>query len=145
MSQIIPAVAILIFKEDDVLLVKHGEKAGHLTGVYGLPAGRIEKHESKMEAAKRELEEETGLKTNLKDFAEFPKNIYTGAFRRKDGSTMLSSMAVFICRKFSGELKSTVETESEWINISKVSQYVLLPNVEEAVRDGFKYIKNNFN
>lgn len=140
MKNIIPAVAILVFKDEYVLLVRHKEKAGHLTGVYGLPAGRIEKNESELKAAKRELEEETGIKTTLKDFIEFPNNIYTGAFKRKDGSTMLSSMRVFICKNFSGELRSTEEAEPELIEISKVGQYQLLPNVEEAILDGLNFI-----
>jgi len=40
MIEIIPTVAVLIIKDDEVLLVKHTEKAGYLTGIYGLPGGR---------------------------------------------------------------------------------------------------------
>lgn len=72
----IPTVGVLVYRNDEVLLVCHGESAGHLTGVYGLPAGRLGEGESEIEAAVRELEEESGLMTSPERLEPLPK-LYT--------------------------------------------------------------------
>lgn len=58
------AVAICaVTPNNEVLLVKQYRKAVEQT-LLEIPAGKLEKHEEREEAAKRELEEETGYKTN---------------------------------------------------------------------------------
>ena len=138
---IVPAVAITVFKDEDVLLVKHGEKAGHITGVFGLPAGRNEEGESNLAAAIRELEEETGLTAREEDMIEYPQNTYTADLARKDGRTIRSTMTVLICHQYEGELRGTEETVPEWVNVTEIEQYKLLPNVKEAVNDSLSYLK----
>ena len=81
----IPTVAVLIINDGKVLLVKHTEKAGHLTGTYGLPSGRIDENEAEGKAAVRELLEETGLRTKEDNLIEFPKNFYVADLERKGG------------------------------------------------------------
>lgn len=82
MDSPIKSTGILVFKGNSVLLVKHGEKAGHINGVCGIPGGRFAENEGEKTTALRELKE---------------------------------------------------ETEPEWINISDLKNYNLLPNVEKAV------------
>ncbi len=137
MSIIIPTVAVLAYKGNKVLLVKHGEKASHLTGVYGLPGGRINDVETEKEAALREFTEETGL-TIFGDLIEIP-NRYTAEIKRKDGNTKTFSMRVYICKSFSGELKRSDETTPGWIKIEELKNYNLLPNIEKAVCDGLSF------
>jgi ADP-ribose pyrophosphatase YjhB (NUDIX family) len=139
MNEIIPAVAVVVFYNDTVLLVKHGEDAGNLTGIYGLPAGRYETGESPQQAAIRELFEETGLVVKERDLLPYPNNVYTGTFLRKDGRDMTSRMQVFITTSFSGSLQSSGEAEPVWIPSSRVSTYVLLPNVAQAIQDAKQY------
>jgi mutator protein MutT len=143
MKKIIATVGILVFrnKNKEVLLVKHGEKAGHLTDSYGLPAGRIELNEKEIEAAKRELEEETGLKTSTSDLLELSYEFNIAEIKRKDGS-MFCSWKVFICKSFSGELKSSEETTPEWVRIEELSKFWLIGNVDLAVKEGLKYLNN---
>ncbi len=136
MTSTIPTVAIIAYDKDKVLLVKHGGKASHLTGVYGLPGGRINNGETEKEAALREFTEETGLIAS-ENLIEIPKR-YTAEIKRKDGSAKTFSMKVYICKSFSGNLKPTQETIPEWIKTDKLKAYNLLPNVEKAVNDGLK-------
>lgn len=133
----IPTVGIVAIKEGKVVLVKHKEAAAHLTGMYGLPAGRLFTGETELDAAVREFAEETGLKATKKDFSEFPNNYYEATIPRKSGIEDFT-WRVFKVNKFSGELKSSEEVTPEWIEIDKMDDLerkgVLLPNTINAVK-----------
>lgn len=124
---------VLIFKANKVLLVKHGQGAGHLTGVYGIPGGRLDEKETFENAATREFFEETGLIVKKKDLQKFAKNEFTADIKRKDGNIKRYTMTVFFALNFSGSLKKSSETEPQWIKISELDYYNLLPNVKNAV------------
>lgn len=133
----------LVFRDDQVLLVRHGEAASHLTGTYGIPGGRFDKGESVKQAAKREMQEETGLTVEAEDLLEFPDNQYTADLERKGGKIKRFTMIVFIGKKFKGELKSTEETTPEWVGIDKLNGLNLLPNCAKAVSDAQNFLKNH--
>lgn len=137
----IKTVQVLIFQNANVLLVRHGESAGHMTGTYGVPGGRINGKETDKQAAMRELEEETGLEVMEEDLLEYPNNSYTADILRKDGTTNMFTAHVFVAKKFYGGLVAVQETIPEWINISQLHTYNLLPNVEKMVRDGLESTK----
>ncbi|MFH1822816.1 MAG: NUDIX hydrolase [Patescibacteria group bacterium] len=75
MIKIIKTAGMLVYNENKVLLVKHKEGAKHQTGVYGLPAGSVEKNESKINTAIRELKEETGLLADKNKVIKIPNFI----------------------------------------------------------------------
>lgn len=135
MDNIIKTVGVLVIQDAKVLLVEHGETAGHLTGIYGLPAGRPEEGESNEEAALRELEAETGLQSS-KEFLEKLPNTYTATIERKDGLKTFS-IEVYRCKKFWGELISSEETTPEWVDITKIAELHLLPNVQKIVEENY--------
>jgi len=136
----IPTVAVLIIDGGKVLLVKHTEKAGHLTGTYGLPSGRIEKNETERKAAVRELLEETGLRTKEDNLIEFPKNFYVADLERKDGKKLKFGWRVFLCQEYKGEIKESDESIPEWIDIDKMNNYNLLPNIKNAALAGLRFL-----
>jgi ADP-ribose pyrophosphatase YjhB (NUDIX family) len=139
-----PTVGILVFKEDSVLLVRHEKKSGYSDHVFGLPSGRLEAYETEIDAAIRELEEETGLVTQQKDLVEFPNNFYISKLpNRKDLAEreIVYSWRVFLCQKYSGTLRSSQETTPQWVLIKELSNNYLLPNVENAVEAGQKFIQ----
>ncbi len=140
MSDIIQTAHVLIIKSNEILLVKHGEEAGHLTGVYGIPGGRLAQNEHLTYTATRELEEETGLQVSENDLQAFPNNSYTVDIKRKNGEIRRYTMTVFVCQKLRGTLRGTGETTPEWIPISQLDKYNLLPNVKRAVKDGWDSI-----
>jgi ADP-ribose pyrophosphatase YjhB (NUDIX family) len=139
MSQAIKTAGVVAFRDDEVLLVRHGEEAQHSVGTYSLPAGHVEAHETALEAAIRELREETGLATTPDHLKPLP-TVYTATIARKDG-TRNYSMEVFLCDKVEGALKSSAETVPEWIRIKVMGQLTLLPNVETIVQDAMKMTK----
>lgn len=140
--QPIPTIGILVFRNNnqEVLLVKHGEKAGHLTDSYGLPAGRIDPGENDVEASIRELKEETGLKTSPEFLIELPYDFGVVELKRKKG-IMLCTWKVFICTKYRGEIGTDgKETTPEWVNIKDVAKYWLIGNTELAIKEGLKLL-----
>lgn len=63
LSKPVPAVGVACLKDDQVLLIRRG-KAPRL-GEWTLPGGRIEPGERAVEAALRELHEETGVTAQI--------------------------------------------------------------------------------
>jgi len=142
MENIINTAGVLVFLDNSVLLVRHGEKAGHLNDTYGIPAGRLETDETSIKAAVRELLEETGLITTVENLIKVPEN-YTASIERKDGSIKNYSQETFLCINWGGELKANDETIPEWINITDLDKLKLLPNVEKMVFDALKLKQNS--
>ncbi|MFA7662787.1 MAG: NUDIX domain-containing protein [Patescibacteria group bacterium] len=138
MLNIIKTVGVLLFIDNKVLLVRHGEMAEHLNNTYGVPAGRIEPGESSIETAVRELFEETGLKTTFENLTQIPK-IYTATIERKTGINTFH-LETFLCNNWSGKLRATDETIPEWINLDKLNHLNLLLNIKQIVADGLKLI-----
>ena len=60
-----PTAALVCIRKKKILLVKRAKDPGK--GLWGLPGGFIEKHESLEEAALRELKEETSLKGKIQN------------------------------------------------------------------------------
>ncbi len=141
MEKAIKTVGVLFFDDKDrVLLVKHTEKAEHITGVYGVPAGRIEPGETAKEAAVREIKEETKLDIKEDSLVPIPKEYEARMERKNISGGVLFSVQVFVCTNFSGTPRETDETIPEWVYIKDLDNYNLLPNVKNFVEDGLKLI-----
>lgn len=126
-------VGVLVIKDGKVLLVSHNEAAGNLNGTYGLPSGHLEKDEDEKIAAVRELFEETGIIVEHENLIEYPNDIWIADIKRKDGKTYTFQIKVFVAKTFSGSLRESEETTPEWIEIAKLDEYNLLPNVKEII------------
>ena len=140
MSTIIPSVGVLIIQNGKVLLVRHGEAAGHVNDMYGIPAGRLDEGESLVDAAIRELHEETGLVTESADLVLIPKE-WSALIQRKDGAKQFS-VRVFLCSRFRGEVIASPEGTPEWIAVSEIGKCALLPNMKEIILEGVKSMQS---
>lgn len=143
MEEITRTVGALVFKDSAVLLVRHKEGASFLTDTYGLPSGRVQEGETEIDAAVRELEEETGLRTSASGLVEFPNNFYHALLERKGGKVLNCSWRVFIVRSFSGQLKESEETSPEWVSFTKLKELNLIPNVYNAIQNGLKFLNQS--
>ena len=135
MNVIVSYGVVVLDGREKVLLVRQLEKAGHITGTYGLPAGRPEEGESPEETAQRELEEETGLKVEIGDLARLP-TVYTADIPRSDGTIKRMSIECFLATKTTGEAETDHdETEPEWVSITNLDTLNLLPNIKSIIED----------
>jgi len=140
MQERIPTVGIVVLSQQNVLLVEHLEGAGHMTGSFGTPGGRIETGETPQQAAVRELFEETGLQTVEQDLHKLP-NTYEVDLVRKNGQLMPVSHIVFATQSFTGELVPSNETHPQWVDIATLSTMELLPNTEDMVRRAQRVVR----
>lgn len=99
------AVRCLVIDDDKVLVTKYID--GVKKGYFDLPGGKIEDGETNVDAAKREVREETGLEVNNLFFkgkikVEYPDRIYW--------------FDIFITTDFSGETVDNKENIALWTN-----------------------------
>lgn len=139
-NNIVQTVGVLIIDDNKVLLVKHVSGSDHLNNKYGLPAGRVDDGESLVVAARRELLEETGLSVDISNLNKLNK-VWTAVIERKTGKQEFS-LEVFVVNSYSGSLINSTETIPEWVDISNLNKYDLLPNVGEIVLVGAMFLDN---
>ena len=104
MPLLIPhAVVVLFNKNNEILLEERADD-----GYFDFPGGGIDLKEEGMEAAKRELKEETGLIANKLELF----NVYTGEVTHYiyfNGDEIYGVDLVYLCRDYQGELNPQIE------------------------------------
>lgn len=121
--QIIPRVLIFAMRDDDVLLMKLLPRSGKITGWtgrYNGPGGHIERGEDVMEAARRELLEETGLKGNIS---------LCGMVIVDSGQNPGIGLFILRADRPTGELINSPEGIPEWIPLEKINEFPLVEDV----------------
>lgn len=131
-NEVTKSVAVVIFRKDEVLLVRNGVDSGFPNGMCDLPAGRIESGENWEEAATRECFEETGL--TPKKLIRLP-TFYEAEIPRKNGQKIKACLWSFYCPEYEGELRATSETEPMWVKISKLKELPLVINVDKMIEE----------
>lgn len=109
------AVNALLIKDKSVLLVKRGEEPDK--GLWDAPGGYIGWDETLEQGAARELQEETGLVVNPKDFEFF--SVYSNPNNKAQNQVV---DIYFITKIFTGELKldGLEVTEINWFDLNNL-------------------------
>lgn len=140
MNEPLSIAFIVVFKNTSVLLVQHTHSK-HIEGIWGLPGGKIERGEEGIGAAQRELEEETGLRTERENLV--PLTILpTANVTFKNGSVRTCAMHAFLCKHFDGEVRGTEREIPKWISLTKLDSLPLLPNVKQAIHEALQVVEN---
>lgn len=124
-------VAIVILKDDQILLVKH-RKAGRQYWL--LPGGRVEWNEDLHSALKRELLEETNLQI------EVGQLIFINDAIPKDGSRHIVNL-FFEGRLLGGELRQGEEEILAGVEFVKISELDNLPFFPCVKRELLTWLK----
>ena len=109
----------IIINKNKVLLIK--QTKGH----WGFPKGHVEKDETEIETAIREVKEETGL--DIKDLKLVGVN--------NNVSPNFNRYLVFLfkTKTFSGELKSSEEGKVFWVEKKNLRNYKLTPEFSDLI------------
>ena len=75
----VPAVGVVCLRGDEVLLIRRGTPPRQ--GEWSLPGGRIEPGERAIDAALRELREETGVEAEITDLIDVVDGVFPEAGR----------------------------------------------------------------
>lgn len=114
------AVKCYLIQDNEVVVTKY-KKGNKKQGFYDIPGGKVEENESLVQAAIREMKEETGmivknLKQKGKMTIEYPNRIF--------------SFTVFLAKEYEGEPHEFAENTAEWMEIDcLLKQEKILSNI----------------
>ena len=124
-------VKAVIFKNNQVLILKRSDYQKDNAFEYDLPGGRLEPHEDPKEAIIRETLEETNIKIKL-------KNCYDCFYFFSKSENVDKVSLMFVSEYIGGELKTSFEHESaEWYDINKLSEEMtpwVLNTIQKAIK-----------
>ena len=119
--KLIPAVLIYVFAGDRVLMLHRNAKKDDVhSGKWNGLGGKLEIDESAREAARRELEEESGLALQLDQFKPLGCVLFPNFKPQKSEDWFCSIFVVTLDRSTKEMMLSGPEGELHWIEVSKV-------------------------
>lgn len=145
-KDVVRTAAVILFKDGHVLAVRNGANTTLGEGVRSLPGGRAKKGESDRNAARREFEEETGLRA--KRLLEYPNNIFFVGEMRINGGVSPATLRVFLCNEYEGELRpeENGDTIPEWIRFRDFHFFHHTgPNQGAAVFNAQQHVEERIN
>lgn len=114
----VPAVLAIVERDGVLLLVRRANPPDQ--GLWGYPGGRIERGEPHLDAALRELEEETGIK------ADSPRLLSVLDFIQNDEKGALAhhfAMIAVLCRWQAGEAVAADDAlEARWFTREEIER-----------------------
>ena len=124
------AASAAIFRDDKVLIVERGK--GSMTGVWSLPGGHIEPGERAIDAASREVAEETGIATHIEGLVDINDVI----FHHDDGTLRAHYvLCVYFGHWQSGEPEAATDArDARFVTFEELSQYKLTPGAKTFIQ-----------
>lgn len=118
-----------ILLKDDMVLMLRRYKTGWMDGMYGLPAGHLEKGETLAEATIREIHEEAGVEVSESDleFKHVSHRNEAGNFEYMD--------FYYIVRKWNGEPRIAEKDKADdlrWFDLDDLPENIA-PNVKMGI------------
>ena len=123
-------VGALVMEDDKVLLVKRQTEPGK--GLWSIPGGLVELGETILEAAKREVKEETSLDIEIRELiGVFDSMTYDDAGRLRFHYVLID----YLARPKGGSLKGNAEVaDVRWVNVGELGGYELTKVLGKLLR-----------
>lgn len=126
-KEFINCTGIVCFKDDEVLLIKRGNPPRK--GEWSIPGGKIEFGESEIDAALRELSEETGIKASIE------KKINQVEVNFEGFNYILHNYkAVWVSGK---PIPGSDALDAKFIKLNKLKNYKLWKKTQETINAGY--------
>jgi len=121
----------IVLNEGKVLLVKH------LKGHWGFPKGHMEKGETEIETAIREVKEETNIDVKINRNFKYEEQYITDELK-------LKKVTFFLAEKIGGELLKQEKEISEvkWVALEETLNLLTFDNSKKLFSQVLKDIKN---
>lgn len=127
------ATYVVLQRDDGKVFLMRRKNTNWMNGVYNIPAGRVERHETMMQCAIRELKEEAGVDAEEKDMRLFlVSNRFTGA--DEDSQPDWIDL-YYVAEKWQGEPHIAEPDKcdhADWYEIGDASIQVV-PNIADAL------------
>lgn len=121
---LIKAASACVWRDGNVLLARRGKTLGR--GTWAFPGGKLEAGETELEAAHRELFEETGITADLREkLGEFH-------IKTPQATYLITSFTGF---HKAGEAVAASDSDAvEWVAPGDLARFLLAPHIEGAIR-----------
>lgn len=117
------SIIVLNKKNDKVLILKRSSHARSNTGIWNFPGGGVESEESVIEAAIRELKEETALATDKRDLIKICEKQYDNW-----------NVHYFVALTYKGDVLLNKESlDYKWVNPEKINTIDFLAIPEHLI------------
>ena len=123
--------SVLVCNQDKVLLIKRGKEP--YKGYWSLPGGGQETGETLEACARRELLEETGLRTEALEFVAVRDRI---TIDEQGNITFHYVLATYLAKSVSGEAKAGDDaTELGWFTMSEINRLQTTPDTPSFIAE----------
>jgi len=125
----VPAVSVAVIDGDRILLVRRGREPSK--GFYAFPGGRVEAGETDLDAARREVREETGLEVG--ELNVLSTVIVSGV---RDGLAMRYRLTVFRAASHSGIAVAGDDADAVgWFTRTDLDELPMTRSMAQSARD----------
>ena len=123
-------VGALIKRNDEILIVKRGNEPGK--GLWSVPGGLVETGETLIEAVKREIKEETGLKIKVLKLIDVLENIV----RDENGKVRFHYVLIdFLAEPIGGKLTPRSDIlDAKWVRISDLDKFKVTNTLRKLLK-----------
>ena len=130
MTQAIDCVGIICLRGDEVLLIQRGKEPRK--GQWSIPGGRIESGETEIDAAKRELFEETSIKaTNFSKLEIIEADFGKGPYRLHD----------YVAKWKAGEpVAGDDAADAKFVKLNQIDSLGMWSETVRVIKFGFDYL-----
>lgn len=139
---VLRSAGIILFrntKEGRKYLILRASRKNDRPEFWDIPKGELDKGESGIEGATREVKEETGIE----NFSLIQNFKYTAQyFTRRDGKSIMKFVAVFLARTFEDKIMLSGEHDAfEWATLDKAIKR--LTTMREAMKKADEFLQKS--